>query len=90
MKNVAKMMGYQWKGTKIEAVEGLIAHSATLLDEVNRFREILNDPNTNLNSVLQKLGKLIFGISILREEQVIVMKQVIKHIDTVLIPSLFD
>ena len=77
------MMGYQWKGTKIEAVEGLIAHSAILFDEVNRFREILNDPNTNLNSVLEELGKRIFGISILREEQVIVMKQV-------LIPSLFD
>ena len=83
-------MRYRWKGTKSEAIEGLLIHSSNLMDEVKTLRDSLSDPNSSIPSIFQNIANHVFGISSLREEQIRVMTQVIHHVDTVFVPSLHD
>ena len=74
----------------MEAIAGLLRHSSSLMDEMKMLRDSLSDSNPPIPSIFQKIADHVFGISLLREEQIRVMTQVINHTDTVFTPSSYD
>ena len=91
-------MQYRWKGTKVEAIDGLLGLTSSLMDEVKTLRDALTDaltdspPDSHLSivSILQTIANHVFGIPSLHEEQIRVMTQVLHHIDTVCLLSHYD
>ena len=91
-------MQYRWKGTKVEAIDGLLGLTSSLMDEVKTLRDALTDSpldsppdsNSSIVSILQTIANHVFGIPSLHEEQIRVMTQVLHHIDTVCFLSFYD